>query len=251
VITASGEIQYALEGDSVDKIAEPSLFTRHVIEGIGTGAADLDGDGQITSDELYRYVLTQMGVGTDSAGNNLLRRQRPQRWVFKLDGPDLVVALNPAPRPAALPAEIVALSQHELPSLRLDAVLRLQVLLGSDSAPHVRAARGALERLQNDPNPAVSAAAARILQEAGGVLPSRQEGTAVGAPGLPAGPEPAAISTPSPRARPSPPLRDRGWAGRSRASRAGRGTILSRGEASDTGPGRDQPPLSNLVCFEL
>ncbi|WP_238011420.1 caspase family protein [Dactylosporangium sp. AC04546] len=59
VITASSKIQLAhdshpqRQGRDPD---EPSLFTGHVIAGLETGYADIDGDGYIDTDDLYRYV---------------------------------------------------------------------------------------------------------------------------------------------------------------------------------------------------
>ncbi len=46
VITASDKMEYAYE----------SMFTNAVVRGLETGAADLDGDGQVSVYELYRYV---------------------------------------------------------------------------------------------------------------------------------------------------------------------------------------------------
>src|SRR3954465_6614123 len=53
VMTATDSTQYAWEGDQVIGDAENSLFTHFVIDGLKTGVADRDGDGQITVDELY------------------------------------------------------------------------------------------------------------------------------------------------------------------------------------------------------
>ena len=56
-------MQLSFEGNQVTETgpASPrsgpsSLFTRFLIEGLRTGKADLDGDGDITLDELYSYV---------------------------------------------------------------------------------------------------------------------------------------------------------------------------------------------------
>ncbi|RKT56873.1 caspase domain-containing protein [Saccharothrix australiensis] len=57
IMTASTAIQFAYEpsGD-VRGGTRTSLFTRALIEGLRSGAADLDGDGEITTRELYGYV---------------------------------------------------------------------------------------------------------------------------------------------------------------------------------------------------
>ncbi len=67
VLTSSDAMQLSFEGNQVTETgpatgpASPqsgpsSLFTRFLIEGLQTGKADLDGDGDITLDELYSYV---------------------------------------------------------------------------------------------------------------------------------------------------------------------------------------------------
>jgi uncharacterized caspase-like protein len=86
VLTATDATQYAWEGDTVVGAAQPSVFTRHVTEGLRTGAADLDGDGIITIDELYDYVYDQ--VLNDTA------KQTPGKWAFGQQG-DIIIARNP------------------------------------------------------------------------------------------------------------------------------------------------------------
>ncbi|OAR23265.1 hypothetical protein A8W25_27610 [Streptomyces sp. ERV7] len=56
VLTASDATQYSFEGDQVHGLAPQSVFTRHLVTGLRDGSADLDGDGDITLDELYAYV---------------------------------------------------------------------------------------------------------------------------------------------------------------------------------------------------
>src|SRR5262249_29099444 len=43
-------------GDQPHGDAAQSVFTRHLVAGLRDGSADLDGDGDITLDELYSYV---------------------------------------------------------------------------------------------------------------------------------------------------------------------------------------------------
>jgi hypothetical protein len=56
VLTATDSTQYAFEGDSPQGQPQPSVFTRYLVQGLREGSADLDGDGDITLDELYTYV---------------------------------------------------------------------------------------------------------------------------------------------------------------------------------------------------
>lgn len=157
VITASNSYQYAQAGEPL----KPSLFTRFLIEGLRSGQADANGDGQITLDELYEHVLREIKAHTPS--------QRPQRWTFGLTG-DLVLASCPA-RPD-MPRHVTELMEHRLAELRLLAVEQLAVLLhepqttdkAAASEPARLAAQQALERLKEDPSREVSNAAVAVLE---------------------------------------------------------------------------------------
>ncbi|MEO0839847.1 MAG: caspase family protein [Cyanobacteria bacterium J06643_5] len=52
ILTSSSSTQYSFEQEG----SELSLYTRYLVEGIKTGAADTDGDGQISIDELHEYA---------------------------------------------------------------------------------------------------------------------------------------------------------------------------------------------------
>ncbi len=52
ILTASDSTQYAFEQEGF----ELSLYTHFLVEGLRTGAADRDDDGDVTVDELYEYV---------------------------------------------------------------------------------------------------------------------------------------------------------------------------------------------------
>ena len=73
VLAASDAYEYAYEADSVtDAAPRASVFTDVLIEGLSSGAADLDGDHRIGVDELFRYV--QEGVRRRSPN------QTPRFW---------------------------------------------------------------------------------------------------------------------------------------------------------------------------
>jgi hypothetical protein len=91
VLTATDTIQAAWEGDQVIKTVETSLFTHYLIEGLKTGAADVNGDGRVTPDELYDYVF---GKVVDATPN-----QKPRKIVYDQQG-EIIIARNPHP-PAA------------------------------------------------------------------------------------------------------------------------------------------------------
>jgi Caspase domain len=56
VLTASDATEYAFEGDSIRGQGHGSVFTKYLVEGMRTGQADLDGDGDISLAELYSYA---------------------------------------------------------------------------------------------------------------------------------------------------------------------------------------------------
>ena len=76
--------------------ANGGFFTRLLVEGLRGATADLDGDGVVTTDELFRYVLPRA------------RRQEhpttPQMWSWNLPEPIPLVAVRQQvfnPRPAS------------------------------------------------------------------------------------------------------------------------------------------------------
>jgi formylglycine-generating enzyme required for sulfatase activity len=73
IMTASTAIQVAKEKEA-DQLG---LFTKHLVQGIRSGDADLDHNGQISMDELYRYVHER--VLAESA-------QQPMRWDLNVRG---------------------------------------------------------------------------------------------------------------------------------------------------------------------
>jgi hypothetical protein len=52
VLTSTSAVDYSFE----EKGTDLSIYTRYLVEGIATGAADEDGDGEITAEDLHRYA---------------------------------------------------------------------------------------------------------------------------------------------------------------------------------------------------
>ncbi|HEY6793079.1 MAG TPA: caspase family protein [Kineosporiaceae bacterium] len=158
VITASTSVQYAFEGDRLASAAEqaPSLFTRALVEGLQTGEADRDQDGQVALDELYDYVYDKVRQATPN--------QTPGKWVFGVQG-DIYLArrARPVTTPAQLPGELHAAIDHPLARIRLGAVEELTSLLSSRHAGLALAARLSLQDLAQDDSRSVSAAATEAL----------------------------------------------------------------------------------------
>ena len=112
VLTASDATQYAWEGEQVIGRTENSLFTHYLVEGIQTGKADIDADGQITVDELYDYTYEQVVHQTP--------RQTPGKWSYKEQGE---IVLARAPSPTATGSR-----QVKIPELDVDQEQRLDQL---------------------------------------------------------------------------------------------------------------------------
>ncbi|MDI6098778.1 caspase family protein [Actinoplanes sp. NEAU-A12] len=101
VITSSSAMEYAFEGSRLTGNGErtgPSVFTGVLVQGLETGAADRDGDGFVTLDEIYDYVYT--GV------REITPHQTPCKWTFDMQG-SLHIARRPAgPLAAIAPAPV-------------------------------------------------------------------------------------------------------------------------------------------------
>ena len=155
VLTATDSTQYAWEGDQVLGEVENSLFTHYMIEGLRTGAADRDEDGLITIDELYDYVYEHV--------LNETPKQTPGKWAFGQQG-EIVIAQNAAASRTKLPPEIEEAVRSTLPSVRLEAVRELDIILRGRHAGRSNAAREVLKRLAEDDSRRVAAAAVEMLK---------------------------------------------------------------------------------------
>jgi hypothetical protein len=145
VITASDKMQYAYE----------SRFTNAGVGGLETGAADLDGDGQISVDELYQYVYNQVCRNTPD--------QTPTMSADGMRG-RLYLAKNPH-KPSPLPYELEQVLTSEIVWNRLWAVDGLRRLLAGDHpGGQKRRARQVLDLLHNDSDLGVRAAASDALR---------------------------------------------------------------------------------------
>jgi hypothetical protein len=85
IMTASTAIQIAQEKPD----DQYGLFTKKIIEGIRSGKADLNEDGNVTMDELYSYVHREM---LDEGF------QEPMKWDLNVRGELVIVRTGKAPR---------------------------------------------------------------------------------------------------------------------------------------------------------
>jgi chaperonin GroEL len=107
VMTASDEYEYAFEEDSMSlESPRVSIFTDVMTQGLASGAADLDGDGRVTIDELFRY--------THEAVVRRRPDQKPKLFAYSVE-PNLFIARaaarNDTPD-AARPTSAQSASEH-------------------------------------------------------------------------------------------------------------------------------------------
>ncbi len=159
VLTASDALQYAFEGEQIKGEGSRSVFTQALVNGLATGEADLDADGQISVDELYDYLYDRV---TDQ-----MPEQKPRKWVFDLEG-EIIIARNPNPavKPAALPPELQDSMADLRPWVREGAARQLGRLLQSDDEQLALAARAALTQMMDDDSQQVRRVVAGILETA-------------------------------------------------------------------------------------
>jgi tetratricopeptide (TPR) repeat protein/uncharacterized caspase-like protein len=159
ILTASDALELAWEGGEGlgAGTGHLSAFTHFLVEGLRTGAADLDGDGRIDLDELYDYVYQRL-LASGRA------RQTPHKWAQAVEG-RLVIARNPHPRPRALPPDLRQAAESPVAWMREGAVRGLEALAleREGKAKVVEAARTTLARLAEDDHPRVAAAATAAL----------------------------------------------------------------------------------------
>jgi TolA protein len=155
ILTATDATQYALDDDSVEGEPQNSVFTRYLIEGLKSGAADQDSDGVVTVDELYDYVRDHVVSTTP--------RQTPYKWSYRQQG-EIVLAHNPFVKSGTLPPEIQDAIASSSSNVRVNVVADLQALLGGQDAGQSRAALAALKDLTQDDSRKVANAAIEALK---------------------------------------------------------------------------------------
>jgi hypothetical protein len=109
VLTASDALEFAYEKrGSTGELK--SLFTSRLIEGMEGGQADLDGDGFISVDELYKYIEER------------IRSEDPSQKPLKSGSVHGQLWLGRAvPRKDAIPRNVLDLLKHNYHTVRLPA----------------------------------------------------------------------------------------------------------------------------------
>jgi formylglycine-generating enzyme required for sulfatase activity/uncharacterized caspase-like protein len=145
ILTASDSTQFAWEGDKVIGNTDNSLFTHYLVEGL-KGAADLDGDGRITVDELYDYAYEKVRLATP--------KQTPSKFSNKQQG-EIVLRQSTREeniKPQPLPAELMEEIEDTRPYVREAAVQKLEKILKGKNIGLAHSAREALKKVAADEN---------------------------------------------------------------------------------------------------
>ncbi|MGW6572940.1 caspase family protein [Streptomyces sp. NPDC054945] len=169
VFTASTAVEYVYDGDrpvpgvpgEASEVEEPasgpSPFTRAVVQGMLTGEADQDGDGEIGLSELSDYVRTRVREST--------KYQTPQLWLFGTDGRDFPIARagQRIPRPKPLPDDVYDAVRSSMRADRLWAVGKLESMLCGNDVGLALTATTTLRQLREDDSRRVVEEADRVL----------------------------------------------------------------------------------------
>jgi hypothetical protein len=177
VLTASDATQYAFEGDDLTGAGTSSVFTRHLVEAIRSGAADLDEDGDIALDELYSYVRERVVAETP--------QQRPKKQE-DVDG-RILIARNVN---WTLPDHLRHAIESPIAAQRLAAVEGLAHLHRVGNAVVRETVARHLVELAEDDSRSVSTAATALLDR-------------IRAGGPPVSPPPSPAPSPPARGKPA------------------------------------------------
>ena len=126
ILTATGSLQYAVDGAKTDKGCQRSLFTHFLVEGLETGAAAAENSETITVEQLYQYVHTRV--------TEALPGITP---VYSCDRAVGRINLAKNPRPVyQLPEDLLKdLIDANRPRLRIGALHDLRSIAGNGGEP--------------------------------------------------------------------------------------------------------------------
>jgi Caspase domain/WD domain, G-beta repeat len=176
VLTASRAFEFSFEGEPLDDAITGSVFTTGLVEGIRTGAADTDKNGQITVEEGYAYAFAHV--------LNKGAAQTPQRWLSGGEGTQIVLARSPLGRavtPAKLPEHVTSVLESPLPNVRIGGVNAVaEWLADPDPARQMAALRALEEVAENDIR--------KVAQVAGAYLTAARPSAAAAPARAPSGP---------------------------------------------------------------
>jgi hypothetical protein len=158
VLTASRATEYSFEGEDVLGQGVSSVFTRVIVDGLKTGEADVDSDGDVTVTDLYQYVFDKV--------RQLESRQTPGMWTYGSEG-ELLIAHSVRKRetrPAPLPADLVHVLESPRARVRGSGLVELAELLDKGPPELALAAQIAMKRMAEEEVPSLVELAEVALQ---------------------------------------------------------------------------------------
>ncbi|GGN58125.1 hypothetical protein GCM10011579_021070 [Streptomyces albiflavescens] len=161
VITASNSMEYAFEDAELTEgsTARPSVFTHAVVEGLETGDADRDEDGEVSLDDLYEYVYDR--VRDQNPNQNPSKTVQMQGTMQLAHGRRRRIRIEPEPVPRAVQD---ALRSRNI-FTRLGAVAEVRSRMASPALSMAEGARQALEAVVRNDTQQVADEARRALDD--------------------------------------------------------------------------------------
>jgi len=212
IMTAATDVQTARE-----EIRDGfGIFTKHLIDGI-RGAADVDGDGIVTMNELYDYVHREVIAES---------HQVPMKWNLNVQGEMVIAQSGHKPREArraAIRARLFAMAdQGVLPDMVFTKALEISNLSFQETRQGAAARYDALLDRVLDPNLRIGDFLTAWLQVQPDDAPAAAEKPAPK-------PEPEPQPQTQSETKPPPEERSRSWSGLGAGLGAGLGSGLGAG----------------------
>ncbi|MFJ9870652.1 caspase domain-containing protein [Streptomyces sp. NPDC101165] len=162
VITASNSMEFAFEGDELTEgsTALPSVFTHAVVEGLESGDADLDHDGEIHLDELYDYIHEH--VQDRNPNQTPSKTVQMQGRMQVAHSRHHTIVLEPTP----IPSRVQDALRRRDEFARRGAVRDLHMRMRSENLSIAEGARQALEAVVREDTGQVADEALSALQDA-------------------------------------------------------------------------------------
>ena len=159
VITASDAMQYSFEGgQQVGEPPGPSPFTQALVDGLRTGEADQDEDGNVSINELFDYLERRVRETSPS--------QTPTKSAVNQTGDWVIARTTRVPSVKLLPERVQLLLKSGEPIDRLDAIIDLERIRSSSDKRTAQAATAAIQALTTDDSRRVAQRATQALGSA-------------------------------------------------------------------------------------
>jgi len=156
VITASDAMQYSFEGGrQVGEPPGPSPFTKALVDGLRTGEADQDEDGNVSINELFDYLERRVRETSPS--------QTPTKSAVNQTGDWVIARSRRVPSVKLLPERVQLLLKSGESIDRLEAIIDLERIRSSTNARTAQAATAALQTLTGDDSRRVAQRAMQAL----------------------------------------------------------------------------------------